>query len=132
MSNNNEGCTPALGDAQARKLLDAPPDDTLKGVRDPTICHFDSRIHLNATISEPYFCRRFSAGQRISQLSCGRRLSALPYFNHHDWSRRADGKERSGRTRRVDACYTFPDNRYIIVLKMRRGRAHRRCPLRAG
>jgi len=34
MSNNNEGSTPALGDAQARKLLDAPPDDTLKGVRD--------------------------------------------------------------------------------------------------
>ena len=32
MSNNNEGSTPALGDAQARKLLDAPPDDTLKGV----------------------------------------------------------------------------------------------------
>src|SRR5271170_4977129 len=34
MSNNNEGSTPALGDAQARKLLDAPPDNTLKGVRD--------------------------------------------------------------------------------------------------
>src|ERR1700687_3770163 len=34
MSNNNEGSTPALGDAQARMLLDAPPDDTLKGVRD--------------------------------------------------------------------------------------------------
>ncbi len=37
MSNNNEGSTPALGDAQARKLLDAPPDDTLKGVRDRAI-----------------------------------------------------------------------------------------------
>jgi integrase/recombinase XerD len=32
--NNNEGSTPALGDAQARRLLDAPPLDTLKGVRD--------------------------------------------------------------------------------------------------
>ena len=31
MSNNNEGNTPALGDAQARKLLNAPPDNTLKG-----------------------------------------------------------------------------------------------------
>jgi integrase/recombinase XerD len=37
MSNNNEGSTPALGDAQVRKLLDAPPADTLKGVRDRAI-----------------------------------------------------------------------------------------------
>jgi integrase/recombinase XerD len=35
--NTNEGSTPALGDAQARKLLDAPPEDTLKGVRDRAI-----------------------------------------------------------------------------------------------
>jgi hypothetical protein len=28
---------PALGDAQVRKLLDAPPEDTLKGVRDRAI-----------------------------------------------------------------------------------------------
>jgi site-specific recombinase XerD len=33
-SNNNEGTTPALGDHQARKLLDAPDVDTLKGKRD--------------------------------------------------------------------------------------------------
>jgi integrase/recombinase XerD len=37
MANGNEGSTPALGDVQARKLLDAPPDDTLKGVRDRAI-----------------------------------------------------------------------------------------------
>jgi integrase/recombinase XerD len=37
MANGNEGSTPALGDAQARKLLDAPPSDTLKGVRDRAI-----------------------------------------------------------------------------------------------
>jgi site-specific recombinase XerD len=36
-NNNNEGSTPALGDAQARRLLDAPPLDTLKGVRDRAI-----------------------------------------------------------------------------------------------
>src|SRR5271154_279631 len=36
-ASNNEGSTPALGDAQARRLLDAPPDDTLKGVRDRAI-----------------------------------------------------------------------------------------------
>jgi integrase/recombinase XerD len=37
MANGNEGSTPALGDAQARKVLQAPPDDTLKGVRDRAI-----------------------------------------------------------------------------------------------
>src|SRR5450432_3266384 len=37
MSNGNEGSTPALGDAQARTLLEAPPADTLKGVRDRAI-----------------------------------------------------------------------------------------------
>lgn len=36
-SNGNEGSTPALGDAQARKLLNAPPEDTLKGKRDRAI-----------------------------------------------------------------------------------------------
>jgi integrase len=36
-SNNNEGSTPALGDAQVRRLLEAPPLDTLKGVRDGAI-----------------------------------------------------------------------------------------------
>jgi site-specific recombinase XerD len=36
-TNNNEGSTPALGDAQARRLLDAPAADTLKGVRDRAI-----------------------------------------------------------------------------------------------
>jgi integrase/recombinase XerD len=37
MANNNEGSTPALGDAQARRLLEAPAPDTLKGVRDRAI-----------------------------------------------------------------------------------------------
>ena len=32
MANGNEGSTPALGDAQARKLLDAPPEGTLNVV----------------------------------------------------------------------------------------------------
>src|SRR5262250_2982156 len=36
-ANGNEGSTPALGDAQARKLLDAPPENTLKGVRDRAV-----------------------------------------------------------------------------------------------
>lgn len=36
-ANNNEGVTPALGNAQARALLDAPPADTLKGKRDRAI-----------------------------------------------------------------------------------------------
>lgn len=33
----NEGHTPALSDAQARALLEAPPEDTLKGLRDRAI-----------------------------------------------------------------------------------------------
>jgi integrase/recombinase XerD len=37
MANGNEGSTPALGDRQARKLLEAPPAGTLKGVRDRAI-----------------------------------------------------------------------------------------------
>src|SRR5271167_1066615 len=37
MANGDEDSTPALGDAQARKLLEAPAADTLKGVRDRTI-----------------------------------------------------------------------------------------------
>ena len=36
-ANNNEGLTPALGDAQARALLNAPPENTLKGKRDRAI-----------------------------------------------------------------------------------------------
>jgi site-specific recombinase XerD len=32
-----EGKTPALGDAEAKKLLNAPPEDTLKGLRDRAI-----------------------------------------------------------------------------------------------
>lgn len=36
-ANHNEGLTPALGDAQARVLLDAPPEHTLKGKRDRAI-----------------------------------------------------------------------------------------------
>ena len=37
MANGNEGLTPALGDAQARKLIEAPPVDTLKGMRDRAV-----------------------------------------------------------------------------------------------
>jgi integrase/recombinase XerD len=37
VSNGNEGSTPALGTVQARKLLEAPPGDTLKGVGDRAI-----------------------------------------------------------------------------------------------
>lgn len=37
IANGNGGSTPALGDAQARKLLDAPAADTLKGIRDRAI-----------------------------------------------------------------------------------------------
>jgi site-specific recombinase XerD len=37
VANNNEGKTPALSNDQARQLLEAPPEDTLKGKRDRAI-----------------------------------------------------------------------------------------------
>ena len=37
MANGNEGSTPAMSDEQVRRLLEAPPEDTLKGVRDKAI-----------------------------------------------------------------------------------------------
>src|ERR1700740_2647629 len=37
MTGGNEGSPPALGTVQARKLLEAPTADTLKGVRDRAI-----------------------------------------------------------------------------------------------
>lgn len=36
-ANGNEGSTPALGDEQARLLLESPPVDTIKGARDRAI-----------------------------------------------------------------------------------------------
>ena len=36
-ANNNEGKTPALRNDQARQLLEAPPEDTVKGQRDRAI-----------------------------------------------------------------------------------------------
>ena len=36
-TDTNEGATPALGARQARKLLDAPPGNSLKGIRDRAI-----------------------------------------------------------------------------------------------
>ncbi|MCP4287132.1 MAG: tyrosine-type recombinase/integrase [Gammaproteobacteria bacterium] len=36
-ANNNEGLTPAISDEQARALMAAPPEDTLKGKRDRAI-----------------------------------------------------------------------------------------------
>src|SRR4029077_468270 len=70
MANGNEGSTPALGDAQARKLLEAPPADTLKGVRDRAIlatlapkgCHprglFSCRSRAEGKITRPERHRR--------------------------------------------------------------------------
>ena len=37
VANNNEGKTPALSNDQVRQLLEAPPEDTLKGKRDRAI-----------------------------------------------------------------------------------------------
>lgn len=37
LANSNEGSTPALSDEQARRLLEAPLEDTIKGLRDRAI-----------------------------------------------------------------------------------------------
>lgn len=34
MANSNEGSTPTLSDEQVRRLLESPPVDTLRGIRD--------------------------------------------------------------------------------------------------
>jgi integrase len=44
MASGNEGSTPALGDAQGRKLLEAPPADTLKGARVRLCCIKRGRV----------------------------------------------------------------------------------------
>jgi len=43
MANGNEGSTPALGDAQARKLLEAPPADTPVELSSQICANSDSR-----------------------------------------------------------------------------------------
>ncbi len=47
-SNNNEGSTPALGDAQVRRLLEAPPPDTLKRVFTRADSPFRKHLELHA------------------------------------------------------------------------------------
>jgi integrase/recombinase XerD len=71
-ANRNEGSTPALGDAQVRKPLEAPPVDTLKGVHDRAILatllyHGMRREELcgSATLTSPP--RAFTIGARRGQ-----------------------------------------------------------------
>jgi integrase/recombinase XerD len=59
MANGNEGSTPALGDAQARKLLESPAADTLKGVRDRAIL---------ATLLYHGICREELCGLRVKDM----------------------------------------------------------------
>jgi integrase/recombinase XerD len=57
-ANGNEDSTPALGDAQAKRLLEAPAPDTLKRVRDRAIL---------ATL--PYHgIRREAIGARVQRM----------------------------------------------------------------
>jgi integrase/recombinase XerD len=56
-ANGNEGSTPALGEQQARKLLDAPPADTLKGVRDRATVQ-EGLGHANVSTTRLYDRRK--------------------------------------------------------------------------
>jgi hypothetical protein len=58
MANGNEGSTPALGDQQARKLLEAPPADTPKGVHDRAILELCTRPFFAMTNASPLTARR--------------------------------------------------------------------------
>jgi integrase len=64
-SNNNEGSTPALGDAQVRRLLDAPSPDTLKGIRDRAIlaalCSITASAARSCACSACAICRAAKA-----------------------------------------------------------------------
>jgi hypothetical protein len=71
MANGNEGSTPALGDQQARKLLEAPPTDTPKGVRDRAILavllyHGMRREELERP-AQPAGCHAFSHQRQAGQ-----------------------------------------------------------------
>jgi integrase/recombinase XerD len=72
MANGNEGSTPALGDAQARKLLEAPPDDTPKGVRDRAIL---ATLLYHGIHSEELCELRV---RNISDISCNPLGAAVP------------------------------------------------------
>ena len=62
MANGNEGSTPALGDVQARKLLEAPPAGTLNGVRDRAILATLLYHGFRREVREAHFCRRHLVG----------------------------------------------------------------------
>jgi integrase/recombinase XerD len=93
-ANNNEGSTPALGDAQARRrLLDAPPADTLKGVRDrailATLLYHGIRreelclLRLRDVQSSPGFAPPLTPRSHIERLpisTCGRSSIPIPRF----------------------------------------------------
>ena len=70
MANGNEGTTPALGAVQARKLLEAPAANTLKGVRDRAIL---------ATLLYHGIRREELCGLRVKDLHSPRGCHAFSY-----------------------------------------------------
>jgi site-specific recombinase XerD len=77
----NEGKTPALSDAQAKRLLDAPPADTLKGKRDRAILavllyHALRRAELCALRVKDYAVRR--GVQTLTVHGKGSKIRYLP------------------------------------------------------
>jgi site-specific recombinase XerD len=87
MANNNEGSTPALGDAQARRLLEAPPPDTLKDVRDRAII---------ATLLYHGIRREELCNLRVRDMQSGQGRHALPH--------QGQGRQDSLRSRSPDGA----------------------------
>jgi integrase/recombinase XerD len=77
MANGNEGSTPALGDAQACKLLEAPPAHTLKGVRDRAIL---------ATLV--YWCRSRQSRQGVMHLRVKGKRDKVRFVPAHAMAQR--------------------------------------------
>ena len=85
-AHQNEGLTPALSDDQARRLLETPPADTIKGKRDRAILatllyHGMRRRALRLPASGLLGLHGYPAGSRLPKQSVGERRSALDPLN---------------------------------------------------
>lgn len=81
----NEGKTPAISDAQAKRLLECPPGDTLKGKRDRAILsvllfHALRRAELCKLMVKDYSLRRGT--QTIAVYGKGSKIRYIPVHPH--------------------------------------------------
>lgn len=130
---SGEGKTPALGDHQARKLLDAPPDDTVRSKRDRAILSTllfhalrapscaNSRSGIFATRAKP--CRISRCRAKAARPAICRCIPAPTRFIHDYLEAAGHGADdagalfrpvRNNTTGRLDQAIT-PDAIYKLV-----------------